>query len=99
MLLRGWRPGSEVITCGCHRARSLPSRVVPFLGGAATLAVSRWLHRAPDRREARAQGLRELAASPPPGSCPMAAPGKIIKVSKSDVLMPNGCFRRKTPRA
>jgi uncharacterized protein (DUF362 family) len=33
-----------------------------------------------------------LAASPPAGFVPMAAPGKIVKVSKSDVLMPNGLF-------
>ena len=33
-----------------------------------------------------------MAASPPAGFVPMAAPGKIIKVSKSDVLMPNGLF-------
>jgi uncharacterized protein (DUF362 family) len=33
-----------------------------------------------------------LAASPPPGFVPLSEPGKIIKVSKSDTLMPNGLF-------
>jgi len=32
------------------------------------------------------------AASPPAGFVPMAAPGKIVKVSKSDVLQPNKLF-------
>ncbi len=41
---------------------------------------------------AHAAGGASLAASPPAGFVPMAAPGKIIKVSKSDVLMPNGLF-------
>jgi uncharacterized protein (DUF362 family) len=42
--------------------------------------------------DADADGASSLAASPPAGFVPMAAPGKIIKVSKSDVLMPNGLF-------
>jgi uncharacterized protein (DUF362 family) len=33
-----------------------------------------------------------LAASPPAGFVPMAAPGKIVRVSKSDVLQPNKLF-------
>jgi uncharacterized protein (DUF362 family) len=33
-----------------------------------------------------------LAASPPAGFVPFAEPGKIVKVSKSDTLMPNGLF-------
>lgn len=35
---------------------------------------------------------QSLAASPPPGFTPFAAPGRIVKVSKSDTLMPNGLF-------
>jgi uncharacterized protein (DUF362 family) len=50
--------------------------------GAAELLTDRSAEAAPT----------SLAASPPPGFVPMAAPGKIIKVSKSDVLMPNGLF-------
>jgi len=51
--------------------------------GAAALASS---------GEASAATTTNLAASPPPGFVPLSAPGKIIKVSKSDVLMPNGLF-------
>src|SRR5215213_1491976 len=39
-----------------------------------------------------AGGAQSLAASPPSGFVPMAAPGKIVRVSKSNVLMPNGLF-------
>jgi uncharacterized protein (DUF362 family) len=33
-----------------------------------------------------------LAASPPSGFVPMAAPGRIVKVAKSNVLVPNGLW-------
>ena len=52
------------------------------LTGAGVLLQSRGAEAAPT----------SLAASPPAGFVPLAAPGKIVKVSKSDVLMPNGLF-------
>jgi uncharacterized protein (DUF362 family) len=33
-----------------------------------------------------------LAASPPPGFTPMCAPGRVVKVAKSNVLVPNGLW-------
>jgi uncharacterized protein (DUF362 family) len=71
-----------------HRVDPTVSRRT-FLGGAATLAGGAGLI-AP--AIANADAPPSLAASPPAGFVPMAAPGKIIKVSKSDVLMPNGLF-------
>src|SRR5258708_9716491 len=52
------------------------------LTGAGVLLQSRSAEAAPT----------SLAALPPSGFVPLAAPGKIVKVSKSDVLMPNGLF-------
>jgi len=59
------------------------SLVAGAAAGAASLA---------SRPAAAAGGALGLAASPPDGFAPMAAPGKIIRVSKSNVLMPNGLF-------
>ncbi|MET0593712.1 MAG: DUF362 domain-containing protein [Polyangiaceae bacterium] len=50
--------------------------------GASTLGSSRIVHAA----------NTNLAASPPPGFVPLSEPGKIVKVSRSDTLMPNGLF-------
>src|SRR5258706_2031900 len=62
------------------------------LGGAAAFAgVAAGASELLANRSAEAAPA-SLAASPPPGFVPMAAPGKIIKVSKSDVIMPNGLF-------
>src|SRR5438045_1391580 len=63
-----------------------------FLGGAATTGAAIGASQLVTARAAMADGVVSLAASPPAGFVPMAAPGKIIKVSKSDVLMPNGLF-------
>jgi uncharacterized Fe-S center protein len=60
---------------------------VSALSGAAAGAAALAPHEA-----AAAGGAVNLAASPPPGFSPMAAPGKIVRVSKSNVLMPNGLF-------
>ena len=54
--------------------------------GAATLGSSGGASGAPSAAAA------SLAASPPAGFVPFAAPGKIVKVAKSDTLMPNGLF-------
>jgi uncharacterized protein (DUF362 family) len=63
-----------------------------FLGSAAALAgAATGAAELLANRNAEAAPA-SLAASPPPGFVPMAAPGKIIKVSKSDALMPNGLF-------
>jgi uncharacterized protein (DUF362 family) len=62
------------------------------LGGAAALAgaaaggAELLTHRNAEAAPA------SVAASPPAGFVPMAAPGRIVKVSKSDVMMPNGLF-------
>jgi uncharacterized protein (DUF362 family) len=63
-----------------------------FLGGAAVAGVAAGGSQLFSGRPAFADGIASLAASPPAGFVPMAAPGKIIKVAKSDVLMPNGLF-------
>ncbi len=71
--------------------RELSRRV--FVGGAALLAggvvteTIAWPAFAGD-----APARPSFAASPPAGFVPMAAPGKIVKVTKSDVLMPNKLF-------
>jgi uncharacterized protein (DUF362 family) len=63
-----------------------------FLGGAAAFAgVAAGAGELLASRSAEAAPA-SLAASPPPGFMPMAAPGKIVKVSKADTLMPNGLF-------
>jgi uncharacterized protein (DUF362 family) len=61
-----------------------------FIGGAAALAGA--ASGAAALLERNAEAAPNLAASPPAGFVPMAAPGKIVKVSKSDTLMPNGLF-------
>jgi len=63
-----------------------------FLGSAAALAGACAGAELLATSSVHAAGAASLAASPPAGFVPMAAPGKIIKVSKSDVLMPNGLF-------
>lgn len=60
--------------------------------GAGAVASSVLLRSAP--AIGAAAGAPRLAASPPPGFVPMAAPGRIVKVSKSNVLMPNGLWPR-----
>src|SRR5258706_1161089 len=62
------------------------------LGGAAAFAgVAAGASELLANRSAEAAPA-SLAASPPPGFVPMAAAGRIVKVSKSDVMMPNGLF-------
>jgi uncharacterized protein (DUF362 family) len=64
-----------------------------FLEGASVLAgVTAGASSLLARNAHAAAGATNLAASPPPGFVPMAAPGKIVRVSKSNVLMPNGLF-------
>jgi uncharacterized protein (DUF362 family) len=64
-----------------------------FLGGAAALTgAAAGAVELLTGESASAAGGASLAAAPPAGFSPMAAPGKIVKVSKSDVLMPNGLF-------
>ncbi|HKQ71806.1 MAG TPA: DUF362 domain-containing protein [Polyangiaceae bacterium] len=60
-----------------------------FLGSASAFAGAAHLL---SGSSAYANAPTSLAATPPAGFVPMAAPGKIIKVSKSDVIMPNGLF-------
>lgn len=55
-------------------------------GAAAVTAASQAL------AEKTSDTAVHLAASPPEGFVPLAAPGKIVKVSKSDTLMPNRLF-------
>lgn len=63
---------------------ALPSRRI-FLGsavaGAALLAAPRALAAPP-----------ELVAKPPEGFLPLSLPGKVVKVSKSNTLQPNGLW-------
>src|SRR5690349_12688315 len=77
-----------------HRVDSALSRR-RFLGNAAALAGAAAGASALGSRDAFAAGgaaVPSLAASPPAGFVPLSEPGKIIKVSKSDTLMPNGLF-------
>jgi uncharacterized protein (DUF362 family) len=64
-----------------------------FLGNAAALAgVAAGASTLGSSGAASAAAPASLAASPPPGFVPLSEPGKIIKVAKSDTLMPNGLF-------
>src|SRR5689334_22939319 len=81
---RGLRPASDRVDPTVSRRR--------FLGGAAAFAgAAAGASELLGSRDAEAAPA-SLAASPPPGFAPMAAPGKIVKVSKADTLMPNGLF-------
>src|SRR5260221_14612583 len=66
------------------RRRVLGSAAV--LAGAAAGAAELLTHRNAEAAPA------SIASSPPAGFVPMAGPGRIVKVSKSDVMMPNGLF-------
>jgi len=69
-----------------------------FLGGAAAAAAATAL--APERVAAAAEGdpakaagqTTSLAASPPPGFVPLAAPGRVVKVSKQGSLQENQIY-------
>ncbi len=63
-----------------------------FLGTGALLAGAAATLRAPDALAAPEAAPASLAASPPPGFVPFAAPGRIVKVSKGNTLQPNGLF-------
>jgi uncharacterized protein (DUF362 family) len=63
-----------------------------FLGNAAALAGAAAGSSALAERTAMAAAPANLAATPPGGFVPLSEPGKIIKVSKSDTLMPNKLF-------
>lgn len=70
------------------RAEARPSRRA-VLGGAVGLTAGALATSAGDvLAEPRAQ----LVAKPPPGFTPLALPGKIVKVSKSNTLQPNGLW-------
>src|SRR4051812_31724887 len=84
--LTRYRPQRREVTMSADRMDPSVSRR-SFLGGAAALAGV-----ATTAVDAAAAGGASLAASPPSGFIPLAAPGKIVKVSKSNVLMPNGLF-------
>jgi len=58
-----------------------------FLGTSAALASTLAL-----AKPAHADDRPSLAASPPPGFTPFAAPGKIVKVTKANTLQDNGLW-------
>ncbi|AKU99377.1 hypothetical protein AKJ09_06041 [Labilithrix luteola] len=60
-----------------------------FIGTAAAAAAAVTLA---SREVAAANAPKNLAASPPTGFSPFAAPGKIVKVTKKDSLKPNGLY-------
>jgi len=61
-----------------------------FLGGAAAAAVGASLLTSATAEAGPAP--QNLAASPPAGFTPWNAPGRIVKVSKADCLMPNKVY-------
>jgi uncharacterized protein (DUF362 family) len=64
-----------------------------FLGNAAALAgAATGASALGSSSSASAAAPTSLAASPPAGFVPLSEPGKIVKVSKSDTLMPNKLF-------
>ena len=64
-----------------------------FLGGAAAVAASGALLRSAPALAGTDPGMKtSLAASPPSGFTPFAAPGRIAKVKKAGCLMPNGYY-------
>jgi uncharacterized protein (DUF362 family) len=64
-----------------------------FIGGAAAAAAAAAVVGKVKLAHADAPPpAKSLAASPPPGFVPFAAPGRIIKVKKSGSLMPNGLY-------
>jgi len=63
-----------------------------FLGNAAALAGVAAGASALAESTALAAAPANLAAAPPAGFVPLSEPGKIVKVSKSDTLMPNKLF-------
>ena len=64
-----------------------------FLGNAAALAgAAAGASALGSSNVASAAAPASLAASPPAGFVPLSEPGKIVKVSKSDTLMPNKLF-------
>ena len=62
-----------------------------FLGGAAAAAVAGTMLRSSDALAGTDPKIN-YAASPPAGFRPFAAPGRVIKVKKSNSLMPNGFY-------
>jgi uncharacterized protein (DUF362 family) len=64
-----------------------------FLGGAAAAAVATGTLLESRVAEAGvAAAAQNLAASPPAGFTPFAAPGRIVKVTKADCLQPNKIY-------
>jgi uncharacterized protein (DUF362 family) len=64
-----------------------------FLGTAASAsAASALLSAAPAAAKEDPAARPALAAKPPPGFTPLAAPGRIVKVSKGSTLQPNGLW-------
>src|SRR5258708_11511880 len=78
---RGLRPASDP-TVSRRRFLGGAAAFAGAAAGAAELLAAKGAQAAP----------ASLAASPPAGFVPMAAPGRIVKISKADVLMPNGLF-------
>jgi uncharacterized protein (DUF362 family) len=74
------------------REDSTLSRRTFLASGAAGAVAATSATRALAGERASSDAAVSLAAAPPAGFVPMAAPGKIVKVSKSDTLMPNGLF-------
>jgi uncharacterized protein (DUF362 family) len=62
-----------------------------FLGGAAAVAVASTMLGSSDANAGTAPNV-SYAASPPAGFRPFAAPGRIVKVKKSNSMMPNGFY-------
>lgn len=63
-----------------------------FVAGAAAAAVATTLLPSGVAHAGSAGGGKSLAAIPPAGFVPFAAPGRIVKVSKSDCMMPNKIY-------
>jgi hypothetical protein len=77
----------------CLRIEADTSRRA-FLGGAAAAMVAGSMLKSTVALAAQGSGAAtaNLAASPPAGFVPFAAPGRIVKVAKADSLMPNKIF-------
>src|SRR4051794_10055200 len=63
-----------------------------FLGGAVAAVVAGSVLKSGQAFAGEAPPATNLAASPPAGFVPFAAPGRIVKVGKTDSLMPNKIF-------
>lgn len=75
------------------RAARTHGRRAFALGAAAAAAGATLLRTSKASADAKAPApAPDLAASPPPGFVPYAAPGRIVKVKKANSLMPNGLF-------